>query len=78
MASGDIHVTVVPAVSTVEAYTYTNDYGNTVTSTEKMIAGDPVVLSKYINEQQAATPAKTLLQVLDQAGPRIVLVFKES
>ena len=76
MASGDIHITVVPAVSTVQPYTYTNSYGNTVTSTERAIGPNPTILSKYINEQQDASPAKTLIQILD-GGNRLTLVLKE-
>jgi len=77
MASGDIHITLVPGLSTVGPFTRVNEYGNTVTLTEKPLAGDPTLLAQFINEQQAASPAKTLVQVLDGNG-RITLVLKES
>lgn len=77
MASGDIHITLVPGLSTVGAYNRTNEYGHTVSVTEKPLAGNPTLLAQFINEQQAASPSKTLLQVLDGNG-RITLVLKES
>jgi len=77
MASGDIHITLVPGLSTVGPFTLVNEYGNTVTLTEKPLSSDPTLLAQFINEQQAASPAKTLLQVLDSSG-RFTLVLKES
>ena len=76
MASGDIHISVVPAVSAVAHFTRVNEYGNSVTETTKSIASDPALLAQYINEVQDASPAKTLIQVLD-AHPRLTLVLKE-
>ncbi len=77
MASGDIHISVVPAASAVAPYTRVNEYGKTVTLREKSIANEPALLAEYINGQQAASPAKTLIQVLDGKN-RLVLVLKES
>ena len=65
MAAGDIHITVVPGLSTVGAFTRVNEYGNTVTLTEKPLAGDSALTAQFINEQQDASPAKTLLQILN-------------
>ncbi len=76
MASGDIHISVVPSLSTVASYTRVNPYGGTDTLTTKSISNDPTLLSLYINEQQTAKSA-TLLQVLD-SGNRLTLVLKES
>ena len=76
MASGDIHITLVPGLSTTGPYTRINEYGNTVTMTEKPLSSDPTLLAQFINEQQAAIPA-TLLQILDGNG-RITLVLKET
>ena len=77
MAAGDIHVKTVPPLSAVAEYTIRNEYGNDVTLSEKSIARDPALLTIYINQQQNASPAKTLLQVLD-GGNRLTLIFKES
>ena len=76
MASGDIHISVVPAVSAVAPYTRVNEYGKTVTLREKSIASEPALLAEYINSQ-LTSPTKTLLQVLD-GGNRLTLVLKES
>lgn len=77
MATGDIHISVVPATSaTGTPYTYTNPYGTEITTTERSIASTPSVLAQYINEQQNASPAKTLIQILD-GGNRLTLVLKE-
>ena len=64
MASGDIHISVVPALSTVASYTEVNPYGNTVTQNTKSIASNPAILALYINQQQSAAPATTVLQVI--------------
>jgi hypothetical protein len=77
MAAGDIHISVVPSLSTVNDFTVTNAYGGTETLTTRSIGNDPALLALYINEVQAASPAKTLLQVLD-GGNRLTLVLKES
>ncbi len=77
MATGDIHISVVPAVSAVARYNRVNEYGNTVSMTTKSIANDQALLAAYINGQQAASPAKTLIQVLDGKN-RLTLVLKES
>ena len=77
MAAGDIYISIVPSLSTVAPYTVTNPYGGTDTLTTRSIGNDPTLLTLYINEVQAATPAKTLLQVLD-SGNRLTLVFKVS
>jgi len=77
MAAGDIHISVVPALSTVTPYTVTNPYGGTDTLTTKSIANDPALVAMYINKVQAASPAKTLLQVID-GGNRLTLILKES
>ena len=77
MAAGDIHISVVPALSTVNSYTQTNAYGGTETLTTKSIGNDPALLALFINEVQAAAPAKTLFQVLD-SGNRLTLVLKEN
>jgi hypothetical protein len=76
MATGDIHISVVPALSTVASYQLDNAYGNTVTSTTKSIASEPEILSLYINEQQASLSA-TLIQILDGKN-RLTLVLKEN
>ena len=76
MASGDIHITVVPAVSTVAPYPVVNAYGHQGTTNEKSIASNPALLSQFINETQDAAPAKTLIQVLDREK-RLTLVLKE-
>jgi len=61
----------------VNDFTVTNAYGGTETLTTRSIGNDPALLALYINEVQAASPAKTLLQVLD-GGNRLTLVLKES
>ena len=76
MASGDIHISIVPALSTVGNYTVTNSYGNEVTLNEKSIAQHPHLLQLYINEQ-LTSPTKTLVQILE-SGNRLTLVMKES
>ena len=76
MAAGDIHISVVPPTSAVAPYTYTNEYGHEVTSTEKSIASNPDMLEIFINGVQDASPAKTLLQILDGRN-RLTLVLKE-
>ncbi len=76
MAAGDIHISVVPALSTVSEYTVGNAYGGTKTLNTRSIGNDTTLLSLYINEVQDASPAKTLLQVLD-SGNRLTLVLKE-
>lgn len=76
MATGDIHISVVPSLSVVAPYVETNSYGNSVTHTTKSIASDPDILSLYINEQQASLSA-TLIQVLDGKN-RLILVLKEN
>ena len=75
MASGDIHISVVPSLSTVNPYTVNNAYGGTETLTTKSIGNDTALLELFINEQQAAKSA-TLLQVLD-GGNRLTLILKE-
>ena len=79
MAAGDIHISVVPPTSAVAPYTYTNEYGNTVTSTEKSIAGNPDMLEIYINTTKNAIGASgsTLEQILDGRN-RLILVLKEA
>jgi hypothetical protein len=77
MAAGDIHISVVPSLSTVNPYTVNNAYGGTETLTTKSIGNDPALIELYINQVQAASPAKTLLQVLD-GGNRLTLILKES
>ena len=64
MASGDIHVTVTPALSTTT--------GGALSS----IGGNADLFALFINEQQAAEPAKSLFTIME-TGPRPVLVFKE-
>lgn len=76
MATGDIHISVVPSLSVVAPYVGTNSYGNSVTHTTKSIASDPDILALYINEQQASLSA-TLIQVLDGKN-RLILVLKEN
>jgi len=76
MATGDIHISVVPSLSVVAPYVETNSYGNSVTYTTKSIASDPDTLALYINEQQASLSA-TLIQVLDGKN-RLILVLKEN
>lgn len=78
MATGDIHITTVPAVSSVTPFTRPNEYGTVTTYTEKSIAADTILLSQFINEQQAAAGGGSeLLQILD-GGNRLVLVLKET
>ncbi len=76
MATGDIHISVVPSLSVVAPYVETNSYGNSVTRTTKSIASEPDILAFYINEQQASLSA-TLIQVLDGKN-RLTLVLKEN
>lgn len=76
MATGDIHISVVPALSTVSPYQVDNAYGNTVTATTKSIASESEILSLYINEQQTSLSA-TLIQILDGKN-RLTLVLKEN
>lgn len=76
MATGDIHISVVPSLSVVAPYVETNSYGNSVTHTTKSIASDQDILALYINEQQASLSA-TLIQVLDGKN-RLILVLKEN
>jgi len=63
MATGDVHITVVPATSSDGTSTFTFN--------------DPGLLEQFINEQQAATPAKTLFDISFRQ-PRTILTFKES
>jgi hypothetical protein len=73
MAQYEITTTVVPTMSTVAPYTYTNEYGNEVTTTEKSIANDSAMLDIFIEDARGST--NKLIQILE-TGPRMVLVFE--